>query len=1613
MKKLLAILSFVFLTSPLAATPIALVNPSIEINNNTPGTSASDASILGWDGTGTLEEGAIDYGNGRWKLTFEDSQEVRQLTTHTIETGASYSLRFDATLISSSASEPDSVLIGGSRLNGNFNLDTSPIDSRNFDETPFWFNLLGVQGQQSTRIEPTNLSIDGSRNAILADAGTREFAIDTGHDFTTDEQFLLSYDWIDAFGWDDASDQIRATLYLTADNTITGTRTDLQSLLSGPSEVNATAQAFSGKFTSIPASANGKRLFLLIEAVDGNAETGGFARFDNVRLSLFSPLLIGPGVKNGDFNEDTSTADSRTFVDTPSWTNLNGADTVEATRTNIMFDGTRNTVNGQTANSQIFGNDPEYTGVTGDVFTVSFVWRDAAAWSDNADYFAVSLFTTADNTINGAQTILQTLNTALSTADNSWDTFAANFNPLPASANGKRIFVQFRAIDGDSSGGGFGRVDNFQLSVNDPNPPIPGVGGSGGSSNAAIIAEAYIDNAGSPQVIASRTFTLKSQSNNTWDHYHMAIPAGTLDSFAGQNIGIRFRGPNAEDGVFTAIDNVRFDYYAPSSPDGSFAVDWNTPDRVWAGPGFWGNRLQDWSVSSNRLNVTNGAKDRRTQHRVGTSIRGNGESFTLTTRTGLNAGTNNSAARSGFLIGAGPNLDWRGALLVHDGLGRDFGLFFGTDGDGRAVIDDYSTGSVTTIANGVTPASFINNVTLSLAATYNTAPGTYTLTLEARNASNTLLSTATAEVASDRVLGSFGLLSHKGSNNAQFWFDDFTGSGGALEPEEERHLAIMGAMHTLNRGTLKLTAQLSPVNLTETGTVALETSDGSQWTQIATTPVDNTDNLSSYTATFKIPGWNDTVDTDYRLRVTVDGEDYYWDGTVRKDPVEKDTITIASTTCQRIADLGLEGNGVDWSPVDIWQPHTLAFTHIAKHQPDVFLATGDQIYEGQPTPEDSGATFNRQYDYLYKWYLWVLQAREITRDIPSVVIPDDHDIYQGNLWGEGGIQTTNQNEGGYEEPATWVKMVERTQTSNLPDADPYNPTQPAPPANEGTGIGVYFTGMTYGRLGFAILEDRKFKTGSSNFPTDPAQQFLLGDRQKDFLRAFATDWEGQDLKLTVSQTPFGQLRTHGSAGYNFGINDRDSGGWPAHRRDEAWELLRLSRMFQLAGDQHVATLAHHGTDTHANAGYSFTSPAIANFFPRCWDPVHNSGGRTSTINPYKGDFYFDGNGTLPSGEPNLTSLFPNRLRVIGIANPLEYHNLTRNISPPNLHDRGTGYGITQVEKRTRQITFECWPLHSDPEFPQTGSQYPDWPVTISQTDNDGRIPTGFLPLVNSRCELNPVVTVTNESTGELLYAQRILGNKFRPPVYDNSSSYRVEVSYGDGPIVETSPNQSANLAGPAAIDSFTSLSPSITTGNSSLLQWVVESHGTLTIDNGIGDATSYTVNGIGHLPVSPTATTTYTLTLNDTLTAQTTVQVFPNKDAWLDLHFTPAERANPLISGDDADPDGDGYTNETEFRFQTDPRETSSIPKLGAGILYDDGTITIDFDAPFPVDSPACLPTLEASPDLLAWTTIPEEAYDEIARAASPSGTSRLTVRLLDDTTAQPRRFYRAYWNLP
>lgn len=182
------------------------------------------------------------------------------------------------------------ALVGGSLLNGDFN--ANPGDSVSFAETDHWYNTKGQQSQVATL---ANNSYDGSQNGSMTSG--RGFGIDTGYRIGEGDRFDFSYAWKDDWKWVDASDQVTVSLFVTADNTITGTRTDLLVDASGLRQVNDAWETVSREeaYTAVAADA-GKTLFAAIETT-----SGGFARIDNFSLTVnrtatFAEWIAGYGL---------------------------------------------------------------------------------------------------------------------------------------------------------------------------------------------------------------------------------------------------------------------------------------------------------------------------------------------------------------------------------------------------------------------------------------------------------------------------------------------------------------------------------------------------------------------------------------------------------------------------------------------------------------------------------------------------------------------------------------------------------------------------------------------------------------------------------------------------------------------------------------------------------------------------------------------------------------------------------------------------------------------------------------------------------------------------------------------------------------------------------------------------------------------------------------------------------------------------------------------------------------------------------------------------------------------------------------------------------------------
>ncbi|MEC9035344.1 MAG: hypothetical protein VX588_00865 [Verrucomicrobiota bacterium] len=555
-------------------------------------------------------------------------------------------------------------------------------------------------------------------------------------------------------------------------------------------------------------------------------------------------------------------------------------------------------------------------------------------------------------------------------------------------------------------------------------------------------------------------------------------------------------------------------------------------------------------------------------------------------------------------------------------------------------------------------------------------------------------------------------------------------------PEVTRDKVICFALYTVHNKTLKLTAQFYPLKEGESRKARLEIKRDGEWIKVGDTNIIE----RGWTAPFRVNNWNDTLQIPYRVR---HGKNAQYEGIIQKNPTHKDEFIMAGFTGNSIN----PNHGGDIPKKDL-------VDNIKKINPDLLFFSGDQVYDHR-----------RHYA---AWLKFGRDFGEIIRNRPTVTIPDDHDVGQPNLWGHNGKKSTlpGASDGGYTMPVEYVKEVERAQTSHLPD--PYDPTP------IGRGIGTYYTHLNWGRISFAIIEDRKFKTGPAGMipkqgprpdhirnpeydpkSVDVPQARLLGQRQLKFLDTWGQDWTNTDMKVALSQTIFcGGAHIHGKIGGRLHA-DLDSNGWPQTGRNKAISALRKAYAFHFAGDQHLGTVFHHGVDEWRDSIHSFCVPSIANLYLRWWKPLEPGKNRGPGVDPILGD-HLDG--------------FNNKVTAIAVANPSPQKGGDR------LTTRAAGFGITRINKKTRDVTFICWPRNIDVTS-KDAKPYPGWPYTFNQLDNYGRKAVAYLPSLQIN-KSNQVVQVINEKTGEIIYTLRIKGTEFRPKVFANGT-YTINVGEGD------------------------------------------------------------------------------------------------------------------------------------------------------------------------------------------------------------------------------------------
>ena len=693
------------------------------------------------------------------------------------------------------------------------------------------------------------------------------------------------------------------------------------------------------------------------------------------------------------------------------------------------------------------------------------------------------------------------------------------------------------------------------------------------------------------------------------------------------------------------------------------------PERSeWPGPAFWPNPLYAWSADGGDavVEATKGTELQLLTRQVTDAA----SVFELSTTIRFsNPGEISMKDRvwAGFSIGIRSGMDDYRHRLVHGASSLQAGVRV----DGSLFLGKRDTGAV------VDPA---RPVQLTLRH-----DGNGRVELIARQESATEESVAWSGDPAT-VIGNLALAAESPRKHGDqrgpviVRFESWSVDGLAVR-DEQAFGPILWTQYTLAGGTLKMTAQMAPVE----GEATLELQRGGEWVAAGSSPIDPL----SRTAHFRIDDWQATEDVPYRIRFAWEGETHGWNGTVRREPTDANRFSVASFSCDHGYAFPLPG----------------MVQNVLRQDPDLVFFAGDQIYEGYGgfgvLREHSDRAFP---DYLRKYYQFGWSWRDVLKDRPSIIIPDDHDVFQGNLWGHGGRPFPDgggQEHGGYRMHPDWVNAVQRTQTGHLPD-----PPDPRPVAQ---GIGVYFTAFEYAGIAFAVLEDRKFKSGpAAVLPEDrrkrPPEELdvdgaeLLGPRQEKFLADFARKTSDAPLRLVLSQTIFCKASTHSGSKLRPGGYDFDSGGWPQSGRKRALQpLLNNPRTVMLHGDQHYGVLVQHGVESHGDGPYAFMVPGTANGFPRAWWPKGPEGGAAT----WTGDF----------ADP-----FGNKFTVLAAGNPDPGSNTMnpRGKDDPETTARkkGSGHGLTVFDRDARSVTFHLYRYAISTDRTGWDDQFPGFPVTV-------------------------------------------------------------------------------------------------------------------------------------------------------------------------------------------------------------------------------------------------------------------------------------------------------------
>ena len=177
-----------------------------------------------------------------------------------------------------------------------------------------------------------------------------------------------------------------------------------------------------------------------------------------------------------------------------------------------------------------------------------------------------------------------------------------------------------------------------------------------------------------------------------------------------------------------------------------------------------------------------------------------------------------------------------------------------------------------------------------------------------------------------------------------------------IDMKVPRDKVVAFGIYTVSNNTLKLSAQLFPLYPKESKIVKLHLYLNDNWKEVQSKKI----NEIGWSTLFRIENWDMSQSIKYKI---THGQEAFFEGIIRKNPVEKSEITMAALSCNSNKDRGDRDEYV---------------RNINALNPDIIFFAGDQSYDHR--------------EHTAAWLKFGMQFREVFRNRPCITIPDDHDI---------------------------------------------------------------------------------------------------------------------------------------------------------------------------------------------------------------------------------------------------------------------------------------------------------------------------------------------------------------------------------------------------------------------------------------------------------------------------------------------------------------------------------------------------------------------------------------------------------------------------------------------